>query len=375
LAPIVDVLHGARLSRSTVFICGAGPDAQEAIHLANALGIETCAPGMPRFRALGIGERTPGRVVERLRGLLRPFDVVVGIGYRAPGGVAEALRLAASMGATPLSVTNGMPSPLNTPAHVSLSIPHSQFAQREMQKAILEALCQRGQDLVPGLILAGGRGASPHSRAVGQCAPPRGAIFLDRDGVINTNRADYVKSWEELDLLPGAIEALRILACTPHPIVVVTNQSAVNRGLMSYEMAESINDRLMALVAARGGRIDAAAWCPHRPDEHCNCRKPQPGLFTYVADSLDLDLCRSYLVGDAADDLAAGMSVGCNAALVLTGRGSDQYAKAQARWGEQCHVYPDLLAASRWIADQKTAGGLASEVDPPPVLNTAPFDD
>ena len=325
---LADLLHDARLWRALVTVCGIGVDARAALSLAAALSGETDAPGLPRLRVVSLSEATPLRLADRLCGLVRPCDLVVGVGEADT--VDGALHQAADMGAVV----------------ARLSIDDLRWARRDL----VDALKRRGGDRLPGLILAGGRGASSRGWTVGRCTAARGAVFLDRDGVINVNRGDYVKAWTELKLLPGAIEALRILAATPYPIVVVTNQSAVNRGLMTYEMAESINDRLMILVSARGGRIDAVAWCPHRPEEQCDCRKPRSGMLTYTAHNLNLDLGRSYLVGDAADDLAAGMAVGCETALVLTGRGRDQYEVARRRWGAGCRVYPDLAAAARWIA-------------------------
>jgi len=201
---------------------------------------------------------------------------------------------------------------------------------------------------VPSLLLADGRGVAGEV-GEGTNLLRRGAIFLDRDGVINADRADYVKSWEEFELLPGALEALRALTCAQMPVLVTTNQSVVGRGLVSFEVAESINRRLLALVAANGGRVDAVVWCPHRPEDRCNCRKPEPGLLTYAAKFLTLDLARSYLIGDAESDIAAGMAAGCKTLLVLTGRGAAQRARVEERWGKSCVVVPDLMAAGKWI--------------------------
>ena len=143
-----------------------------------------------------------------------------------------------------------------------------------------------------------------------------------------------------------------MLARTFLPIIVVTNQAGVNRQAMTFEMAESINRRLLALVRAHGGRIDAVVWCPHRPEEECSCRKPKPGMLTYAAETLHLDLARSFLVGDSADDVAAGLAAGCQVALVLTGRGAAQRPRVEERWGERCRILPDLMAAAEWILQE-----------------------
>jgi D-glycero-D-manno-heptose 1,7-bisphosphate phosphatase len=152
----------------------------------------------------------------------------------------------------------------------------------------------------------------------------RPAVFLDRDGVINENRDDYVKAWDEIRFLPGAFDAVRRLAPSPYRIVLVTNQSSVGRGILSRQQVEAINGRLVAELEARGGRVDAVYYCPHHPDDGCSCRKPQPGLLLRAASDLDLDLVRSFLVGDAASDVEAALAAGCRPILVLTGRGHEQ---------------------------------------------------
>ena len=190
----------------------------------------------------------------------------------------------------------------------------------------------------------------------------RPAVFLDRDGVINENRADYVKSWDELKLLPGALDALRALAASPFAVVVVSNQAAVNRGLLSRPILEDMHQRLQTLVTAAGGQLDAIYYCPHRPDETCACRKPQPGMLLEAADSLHLALERSYLVGDAITDLEAAVAVGVQPLLVLTGRGSEHAMLLDQQSHVACPVVDDLRAAVAWISARERLNlGLALE--------------
>lgn len=176
----------------------------------------------------------------------------------------------------------------------------------------------------------------------------RSAVFLDRDGVINENREDYVKRWEEFAFLPGVMEALRKLARTDFAIIVITNQSAIGRGFVSKEEVEAINRRMVKEIEARGGRIDAVLFCPHRPDDGCACRKPLPGLLLQAAEGLHLSLGSSYLVGDALSDLEAGMAVGCQSILVLTGKGRENLPLL-AEGYEGCIVVSDLMEAVDWI--------------------------
>jgi D-glycero-D-manno-heptose 1,7-bisphosphate phosphatase len=152
----------------------------------------------------------------------------------------------------------------------------------------------------------------------------RRAVFIDRDGVICHNRNDHVKSWEEFVFLPGAVEAMVWLTHLDLPIVVITNQAVINRGIVPEEVVEDINHRMVLAIEAAGGRIDKVIYCPHRPDEHCACRKPQPGMLLNAARDLGLDLFHSYLIGDAETDMQAGQAVGCHCYMVLTGRGAQQ---------------------------------------------------
>jgi D-glycero-D-manno-heptose 1,7-bisphosphate phosphatase len=184
----------------------------------------------------------------------------------------------------------------------------------------------------------------------------RRAVFLDRDGVINVNRSDYVKSEEEFAFLPGALEALRRLASLPLSIVIVSNQSAIGRGLISASTVDQINQQMVAQITAAGGRVDLVRYCPHRPDEGCHCRKPEPGLLVDAANLLGLDLPESYMIGDAASDIEAAQRVGCRAILVRTGRG--QTEEAQTR--QPFVAVDDIMAAVRLIEAWEQETGQAS---------------
>jgi len=151
------------------------------------------------------------------------------------------------------------------------------------------------------------------------------ALFLDRDGVIIENRPDYIKNKDEIVPIPGALEAISHIRNYPAKIVIVTNQSAVGRGIISLDEARSINNHVLELIENAGGRIDGVFMCPHHPDEGCTCRKPAPGLLLLAAKALSLDLSASILIGDALSDIEAGMSVGiAKLILVRTGRGTAQ---------------------------------------------------
>jgi histidinol-phosphate phosphatase family protein len=138
---------------------------------------------------------------------------------------------------------------------------------------------------------------------------PQGVVFLDRDGVINVDRRDYVKSWAEFKFLPRVFEALRILRKKKLPVVVITNQSAIHRGLMSISTLREIHEKMLRAIEKRGGRIEAIYFCPHRPDENCKCRKPKPGMVLKAVKDLKIDLSRSYLVGDSRKDVELAQSL------------------------------------------------------------------
>ena len=151
------------------------------------------------------------------------------------------------------------------------------------------------------------------------------AIFIDRDGVIIENRPDYIRNWSDVVIYPQALQALYHINNSPYKIVIVTNQSAIGRGLVSMKTAEAINQRLLEEVILHGGRIDRIYMCPHSPQDSCNCRKPAPGLLIQATEELSIELSRSIMIGDAWSDLLAGQAAGVqNLVLVKSGRGNEQ---------------------------------------------------
>jgi D-glycero-D-manno-heptose 1,7-bisphosphate phosphatase len=172
----------------------------------------------------------------------------------------------------------------------------------------------------------------------------RPGIFLDRDGVINENVDDgYVLGWDGFRFLPGSVAAIAALAQLQVPIVVVTNQQGVGKGVMAEATLEDMHARMLAEIAAGGGRVDAVLYCPHLVAAGCECRKPKAGMLRQAADRLGLDLSRSVLVGDAASDVQAARAAGCRAVLVRTGRGH-----AAAR---ELALDPTSYAAVRVVED------------------------
>jgi len=174
------------------------------------------------------------------------------------------------------------------------------------------------------------------------------AVFLDRDGVLCENRSTYVKAWQEFQWIPGARQALSIFERLNIPVVIVTNQSAINRGLTTLDAVVSLHDQMRLTIRDAGGRLDAVYVCPHRPDEGCACRKPGVQLFRRAAADLGLDLTVSFLIGDSLSDLQAGWQLEMQMFLVRTGLGRE----TAVQLGGQTHrvsIVGDVLEAARLI--------------------------
>jgi D-glycero-D-manno-heptose 1,7-bisphosphate phosphatase len=172
------------------------------------------------------------------------------------------------------------------------------------------------------------------------------AIFLDRDGVLIENKPDYVRDWSQVEIYPGAVRALSLSAIKAYKVVIVTNQSAVGRGLISRETADEINQRLVDHIRHYGGQMDAVYMCPHGPEDGCACRKPKPGLLLQAAKELSLDLSRSWMIGDAWSDVLAGQSAGVRLAILLkTGRGREQLLQSRPETLAKHLILDDLFSA------------------------------
>ena len=174
-------------------------------------------------------------------------------------------------------------------------------------------------------------------------------IILDRDGVINEDSDLYIKSVAEWRPLKGAAEAIARFNHAGYRVVVATNQSGIGRGLFDMATLNAMHGKMHKVVAQAGGRIDAVFYCPHKDDDKCACRKPKPGMLLDIAQRFNVDLKRVPCVGDAVRDLQAGAQVGCELALVKTGKGLRTLAAAglpQGALPEAVQVYDDLAAVA-----------------------------
>ncbi len=149
-------------------------------------------------------------------------------------------------------------------------------------------------------------------------------VILDRDGTINSDSDEFVKSPEEWLPLPGALQAIARLNHAGWHVVIASNQSGLGRGLFDVASLNAMHAKMFKLLAAAGGRIDAIFYCPHTAEENCHCRKPKPGLIEQIGLRFGVPLRGVPLVGDSLRDLLAGAAAGCEPHLVLTGK-SEKY--------------------------------------------------
>jgi D-glycero-D-manno-heptose 1,7-bisphosphate phosphatase len=173
----------------------------------------------------------------------------------------------------------------------------------------------------------------------------RPAIFLDRDGTLNES-VGYVNHPSRFRLFPFAVDAIRTIRDEGYLAILVTNQSGIGRGLFSEEMLGEVHGALARTLADGGTALDAIYYCPHRPQDGCECRKPRSGLLRRAADEWKIDLSRSWMVGDSYSDLEAAFGAGARGALVATGYGEGNWEYERKTWPRPPDVYaPDLHSA------------------------------
>lgn len=146
-------------------------------------------------------------------------------------------------------------------------------------------------------------------------------IILDRDGVINYDSPNYIKSPEEWRAIPGSLEAIATLNRSGYEVLIVTNQSGIGRGFYTFEILDLIHEKLIYELAAVGGHIEKIFFCPHHPDDRCECRKPKPAMFHQIKKEYQVDLTKTFFIGDSLVDIQVAFEVGCKPILVLTGNG------------------------------------------------------
>jgi D-glycero-D-manno-heptose 1,7-bisphosphate phosphatase len=176
-------------------------------------------------------------------------------------------------------------------------------------------------------------------------------IILDRDGVINEDSDAFIKSPDEFIPIPGSLQAITRLKQAGYTVVIATNQSGIARGLLDIDTLNQIHDKLHSLLNELGVFIDGIFFCPHGPDDGCQCRKPKPGLMHEIADRLAVDLNNVPAIGDSLRDIQAAQAVGARPILVKTGKGIRTLAQGEDL--EDIPVFNDLAAAVDAILSER----------------------
>jgi len=180
-------------------------------------------------------------------------------------------------------------------------------------------------------------------------------IILDRDGVINQDSPDFIKSADEWHPIPGSLEAIALLNNLGITVVVATNQSGIARDLYSLDTLNQIHEKMKASLKDLGGKIEDIFYCPHGPDDHCLCRKPLPGLYFQIAEKYGISLENVPAVGDSYRDIEAAIAANAKPILVLTGNGQ-KTLKQHADKLQHVPQYPDLLAFVKTLSHQAGEG-------------------
>ncbi|MBU4413817.1 MAG: D-glycero-beta-D-manno-heptose 1,7-bisphosphate 7-phosphatase [Proteobacteria bacterium] len=181
----------------------------------------------------------------------------------------------------------------------------------------------------------------------------KNVVFIDRDGAINRNSPDYIKSWSEFEFLPGSIDAIKLLNLNGFVVIIITNQSVINRNMVSLDGLEYINSMMKSAFKSGGGEIKDIFYCPHIPEDRCDCRKPEPGLIYRAQKTYHIDLANSVMVGDSVKDIMCARNAGCGLSiLVKTGNGVDAEKILAQKKIFPDYVAENLLDAAKWIVSQ-----------------------
>jgi D-glycero-D-manno-heptose 1,7-bisphosphate phosphatase len=178
-------------------------------------------------------------------------------------------------------------------------------------------------------------------------------VVLDRDGVINEDSPDYIKTPDEWHALPGSLEAIARLKQAGFEVAIATNQSGVGRGLFSIDTLWDIHRKMLAEILGSGGYVKRIFFCLHTPEDNCDCRKPKPGLLYQIAEYFACGFDRMIMIGDAARDLEAAEAAGIRSILVRTGKGAQTEATLAPT--KKLEVYDDLAAAVTALLAEKSA--------------------
>ncbi|MGB2769331.1 MAG: D-glycero-beta-D-manno-heptose 1,7-bisphosphate 7-phosphatase [Candidatus Zixiibacteriota bacterium] len=181
---------------------------------------------------------------------------------------------------------------------------------------------------------------------------PSKVVFLDRDGTIIEEK-DFIRTLEEIEFVPGSIEAIKLLRNLGYKIVVVSNQSGIGRGILTEKRVTDVNTNFLRRLEEQGAPANALYFCPHHPDDNCDCRKPKTGMIERAVRELELDLKDAVVIGDKLTDIQLGKNIGATTVLVLTGYGRkvlDELTDSNPD-EKPNFVAENLLGAASWLKD------------------------
>lgn len=339
---LVEILYRAYKEENQIFIFGNGGSGATASHFCEDLGKGTLRSlnDKRRFRVISLTDNTPYLLAwandegyetvfeQQLRNLAREGDIAIGIsGSGRSKSVLRAIEYAKSNAMVTIGMTGFDGGELASEVSHVVHIPSFDMGMVENFHLIIVHLlidCLRKKI-------------------------KNRAVFLDRDGVLNEERLDYVKSWNEFAWIPGSKEALRCLHGDGFLTIVVTNQSVVGRGLIDRKRLEDIHSTMLNEIKSIGGGIDRIYYCPHPPGAGCDCRKPKPGLLLKAVKDFNINLFDSYMVTDTIKDVEMAKNLGCMTMLVCTGQGKEEMQR-QTEWKVRPdYILPDLSSAVRMI--------------------------
>jgi len=333
IAKIAEIIFDAYKKEKQVIVMGNGGSASTASHCALGFEKQSAIEGKPRLRSKSLTDNI-GLVTawandlnydsifaQQLKNELEENDVVIGISASGNSpNVLRAIEYAKSKGAASVGLTGFGGGKLKELAEECIVLSSHNYGQVEdAHLAVTHILSDMLKEKIAGSL--------------------NRAVFLDRDGTIAPD-VHYCRRPEDFMLFPSATRAIKMLNERGFKVIVVTNQSAVARGYTTEEMLSKIHQKMEKELEKEGARVDGIYYCPHHPDDNCDCRKPKPKLVLQAAKDFNIDLKKSFVVGDLWMDIALGKSVGCRTILVGNSPSPEVSPDDTA---------PDLLEAARTI--------------------------
>ncbi|MBI2830677.1 MAG: D-glycero-beta-D-manno-heptose 1,7-bisphosphate 7-phosphatase [Chloroflexi bacterium] len=310
VSAVIDLLCRARVNGNKIITMGNGGSASTATHFVNGLSQGATVEGESRFRAVALTDNIPNLLayandfgyenifVEQLRNLMEEGDVVIGIsGSGNSENVIRAIAYARENSGVTVGLCGFDGGKLKGMVDYPIHVPSTNMEiVEDVHLAIthLIASCLRNEQ---------------------PACEFKKAVFLDRDGVVNREKG-FTKSWEEFEFLPGITEGIKKLNQAGFLVIIVTNQSGINKGLYTEEDLKQIHENMHKVLEENGAHVDDLYYCPHNSEDCCTCRKPKPGMLLEAAHKHNINLRESWVLGDNIRDIEAGKRARCNTILV-----------------------------------------------------------